>query len=64
MVQRIKEQPKGYLRPITHDVIFCDGCGRRINWCVPHPKGQFCDKCFQLVKQNKLDANCQNGGSK
>lgn len=51
MIKRIKERPLGYNRAITHDVMFCDACGRRIMWCVPTPKGHFCEKC------RKQDAN-------
>ena len=50
MYKKITEKPKGYMRPITHSVLFCDRCMRRINWCVAHPKGDFCEDCLKIIK--------------
>ena len=38
-------------RPRVVNQMFCDKCGRKIEWCLPHPKGQFCEKCLKEVKQ-------------
>lgn len=51
MIKQITERTPGYWRKRTYNQMFCDKCGCKIEWCVPHPKGQFCDKCLKEVKQ-------------
>lgn len=58
MYKIITETPKGYKRPITHAVLFCDRCMTRINWCADHPKGHFCEKCLEVIKA--VDAKYKN----
>lgn len=59
MYKIITETPKGYKRQITHAVLFCDRCMRRINWCISHPKGDFCEDCLKklqsIVKEQRND---------
>ena len=57
MIKRITERTRGYLRKRTYNQMFCDKCGRKIEWCLPHPKGHYCEKCLNEVKQAILDAN-------
>lgn len=55
MIKRIKEKPLGYLRPITHDVMFCDGegCGQRIRFSSASDGRHLCEECYQKSKGAK-----------
>ena len=64
MIKEIKVRSCGYMRTITKRQMYCDCCGQPINWALPHPKGQFCDKCYLLIKENKADIISQNGCGK
>lgn len=61
MIKPVTERPDGYRRKITHNVMFCDGCGRRIIWAPYHRKGHFCEKCLKELRQQEKDAISQNG---
>ena len=58
MIKQITERTPGYWRKHTYNQMFCDKCGRKIEWCTYHPKGHFCEKCLKEVKQDKSDADC------
>lgn len=61
MIKCIKEQPLGYRRPIVHNVMYCDGCGRRIGWCVPHYYGKhYCEKCYKAHPESKKNVSSIN----
>lgn len=57
MFKEVTERPQGYLRPIIHTVMLCDRCLRPINWCAPHPKGQFCEDCLEKLQSIEKRAN-------
>lgn len=51
MYKIVKEQPVGCKRSFERAVMFCDRCGRRINWCVPNEHGQFCNSCLAVIEK-------------
>ena len=60
MIKQIQvvERRLGITRRKISNQMFCDKCGLKIVWCVPHPMGQFCEKCLKEVKQKQSDADC------
>lgn len=63
MQKIIVERPKGYMRPVKRLATYCDNCGQRIIWCVPHPKGQFCDTCLTAIRkaEKQIEINKKEG---
>ncbi|MCX4286696.1 MAG: hypothetical protein OSJ68_05340 [Clostridia bacterium] len=58
MIQRVTERPRGYLRTITHSVMICDGCGRRITYSSSSSFDKhFCEKCFKKQKGQELNVS-------
>ncbi len=63
MIKQVTERPRGYKRQITHSVMFCDGCGKRLQWCVSIGYNiHLCEKCLKVYKQKQSDADSVSCG--
>ncbi len=63
MVKQEKVVVRGYRRPVSRSVIYCDACGRQLNWCITAKEGQFCERCFKQTDtyRKRAEVNKFNG---
>ena len=52
MYKQVVEKVRGTTRTRKTFKMFCDSCGRQINWCVNHEHKHYCEKCFTQAQFN------------